>query len=179
MIASKASFEPQSSDPLPNSVKVFVTGQIHPDVRVPFREITLTPTKSFTGKLEANEPVRVYDCAGPWGDPSFVGDVEHGLPPLRARWIRSRGDVEEGSSSYKPIQGRSNVTLPSGLTRKPLRAKRGQAVTQLCYARKGIITPEMEFIAIRENLGREQAKAEKNGTRNGKAGLRNLGGESF
>jgi phosphomethylpyrimidine synthase len=181
MIASKASFEPQSSEPLPNSARVFVAGQIHPDVRVPFREITLTATRSFSGGSETNEPVRVYDCSGPWGNPAFDGDVENGLPVLRAQWIRARGDVEEVACSYKPIPGRSDATLPAGLTRKPLRAKPGKAVTQLYYARKGIITPEMEFIAIRENLGREQGKAGKNGTarRNGTVAGRDLGGESF
>src|SRR5438034_113883 len=105
MIASKASFEPQSSEPLPNSGKVFVPGEVHPDVRVPFREIKLTPTKSFNGKSEYNEPVRVYDCSGPWGDPLFEGEVEQGLPPLRAEWIRARGELEEVASSYKPIRG--------------------------------------------------------------------------
>jgi phosphomethylpyrimidine synthase len=175
MIASKASFEPLSSEPLPNSAKVFVKGQIHADVRVPFRQIALTPTKSFNGKTEENEPVRVYDCSGPWGDPVFEGEVEKGLPALRMEWIRARGDVEAGESSYKPVPGRSTVALPVGLARKPLRAKSGRAVTQLYYARKGIITPEMEFIAIRENLGREREPHEGNGT----VKRRDLGGQSF
>src|SRR5215472_8386974 len=95
MIASKDSFESHSSEALPNSIKVFVPGEIHPDVRVPFREIQLTPAKSFDGAVEANQPVRVYDCSGPWGDPNFTGTVEEGLPPLRHNWIRARGDVEE------------------------------------------------------------------------------------
>ncbi len=186
MIASKAAFEPQSSEPLPNSAKVFVNGQIHRDIRVPFREIALTPTKSFDGKTEANEAVRVYDCSGPWGDPSFEGEVEQGLPRLRTGWIHSRGDVEEVGCSYKPVPGRSTVSLPAGLARKPLRAKPGHAVTQLLYARKGIITPEMEFIAIRENLGREMlaTRNSQNGSRNTQGAIRNaprrnLGGESF
>ena len=83
MIATKDSFEPHSSEQLPNSKRIYVAGQIHPDVRVPMREIELTPTKSYTGAIEPNEPVRVYDCSGPWGDPDFNGTVEEGLPALR------------------------------------------------------------------------------------------------
>jgi phosphomethylpyrimidine synthase len=130
---------------LPNSRRVYVQGQIHPDLRVPFREITLSPTKSRAGRAEINEPVRVYDCSGPWGDPDFEGEVGQGLPPLRQPWIEARGDVQ--------------ATRPCALgpRRTALRARPGQAVTQLHYARRGLITPEMEFAAIRENLGREQS----------------------
>jgi phosphomethylpyrimidine synthase len=174
MIASKNSIEPQSGEPLPNSTRVLVQGNIHPDVRVPFRQINLSPTKAFNGQLETNAPVRVYDCSGPWGDPDFAGNVDHGLPPLRAKWILARGDVESGASSYKPIPGRSDAPIPPTLRRKPLRAKPGKAVTQLYYARQGIITPEMEFIAIRENLGREQSDS-----RFTHHVSRHLGGESF
>ncbi|HET7625765.1 MAG TPA: phosphomethylpyrimidine synthase ThiC [Verrucomicrobiae bacterium] len=177
MIATKESFEPHSSEQLPNSKRIYVAGKIHPDVRVPMREIELSPTKSFNGQIEANEPVRVYDCSGPWGDPNFNGTVEQGLPPLRREWILARGDVEEyegrpvqpiddgylseqhrGLSRAK-IQDETNFRL-EGLTaprRKPLRAKKGKIVTQLQYARAGIITPEMEFIAIRENMKVAQA----------------------
>src|ERR1700728_1436022 len=95
MIATKDSFEPHSSQQLPNSKRIYLAGHLHPDVRVPMREIELTPTKTFSGQMEANEPVRVYDCSGPWGDPNFTGTVEEGLPALRAGWIRARGDVEE------------------------------------------------------------------------------------
>src|SRR5262245_66194071 len=95
MIATKDSFEPHSSEQLPNSSKIYVAGTLHKDVRVPMREIALAPTKSFKGQMETNEPVRVYDCSGPWGDPAFTGTVEEGLPALRAKWIRDRGDVEE------------------------------------------------------------------------------------
>jgi len=171
MIASKESFEPHSSEQLPASKKVFVEGKIHPDVRVPMREIEVTPTKSYTGAVTANDPVRVYDCSGPWGDPAFTGTSEQGLPALRAKWIRERGDVEEidgrevkpqdnGYLSGKHAEYASKaeknrlVEFP-GLTsqrRRPLRAKAGKVVTQLAYARAGIITPEMEFIAIRENM---------------------------
>ena len=172
MIATKDSFEPHSSEQLPNSQRVHVAGQLHPGVRVPMREITLTPTKGFSGEMEANEPVRVYDCSGPWGDPQFTGKVEEGLPALRRDWILQRGDVEEyAGRAVQPIddgylsekhrgldrakrQDETRLRL-EGLTaprRKALRARRGQVVTQLAYARAGIITPEMEFIAIRENL---------------------------
>jgi phosphomethylpyrimidine synthase len=174
MIATKDSFEPHSSEALPNSAKVYVHGEIHPDVRVPFREIQLTPTKSFNGTVEANEPARAYDCSGPWGDPSFMGKVEEGLPALREKWVRARGDVEEydgrevkpqdngylsGKHAEFASQAERNrlVEFPGlkGNRRRTLRAKSGKVVTQLAYARAGIITPEMEFIAIRENMGRQ------------------------
>ena len=83
MIATKESFEPHSSEQLPGSKRVYIAGKIHPDIRVPMREIELTPTKLFNGQIEANEPVRVYDCSGLWGDPKFKGNVEEGLPALR------------------------------------------------------------------------------------------------
>ena len=173
MIASKSAFEPQSSEPLPNSSRVYVSGTIHPDLRVPFRQIQLSPTRHANNRAEVNEPVPLYDCSGPWGDPEFNAEVEQGLPALRRSWILGRGDVEEVSCSYKPIPGRSTVPIPHSLQRKPLRAKPGKIVTQFHYARQGVITPEMEFIAIRENLGREQTHS-----RNG-ASTRNLGGEAF
>src|ERR1043166_1607193 len=120
MIATKSSFDPQSTEPLPNSTKVFVPGKVHPDVRVPLREIRLSGTKSFTGKVETNEPLRVYDCSGPWGDADFRGNVEEGLPAVRRPWVLARGDVEEGPRSYKPIAGRSDATIPPALRRMPL-----------------------------------------------------------
>ena len=172
MIATKESFEPHSSEQLPNSRRVYLPGQLHADVRVSVREITQTPTTSYTGAITVNEPVRVYDCSGPWGDPVFTGTPEEGLPALRDKWIRARGDVEEhqcrevkpmdnGYLSGKHAEFASKaeknrlVEFPSlfGQRRKPLRANPGKVVTQLAYARAGIITPEMEFIAIRENMG--------------------------
>jgi phosphomethylpyrimidine synthase len=174
MIADKKAVEPSSREPLPASRRVYIKGQLHPEVRVPFREITLSPTRHANGRLEPNPPVRVYDCSGPWGDPEFNGSVEEGLPPLRRSWILSRGDVAEYDG--RPVQPADDGYLSEthrrlaqakrqdetplrleGLTaprRKPLRASAGHPVTQLWYARQGIITPEMEFIAIRENLGR-------------------------
>src|ERR1700710_3076360 len=95
MIASKDSIEPHSSDQLPASTRVYVPGELFPDVRVPLREIALSPTKSMSGAVEENAPVRVYDCSGPWGDPAFAGTSDEGLPALRRDWILKRGDVEE------------------------------------------------------------------------------------
>ena len=157
------------SKSLPNSRKVYVSGKLNPDIRVPFREISLAPTKTMNGEIEVNEPVRVYDTGGPWGDGDFAGDVEQGLPALRAKWIRDRGDVKEiegrvvrpqdnGYLSEKHAADRngqrSEVRFQRSAKNKALRAKAGKCVTQLWYARQGIITPEMEFIAIRENGSR-------------------------
>jgi len=173
MIATKDSIEPHSSEQLPASTRVYLHGRIHPDVRVPLREIALSPTKTFSGEMEANEPVRVYDCSGPWGDPAFTGTSDEGLPTPRAKWVADRKDVEaydgrevlpqdNGYLSGKHAEYASKaeknrlVEFPGlkGQRRRPLRASAGHPVTQLWYARQGIITPEMEYIAIRENLGR-------------------------
>ena len=180
MIASTDSFEPSSQDQLPNSKRVYVNGTIHPDVRVAFREISQSPTKSLSGDVEDNAPVRVYDTSGPWGDPDFDGDVAKGLPALRDKWIRDRADVEEyDGRTAKPLDNgylssvhadhatqrdkANRLTEFPGLRRKPLRASAGHPVTQYWYAKQGIITAEMEFIAIRENMGlaklREDAQA--------------------
>ena len=173
MIADpKSSFEGHSSEQLPASQRVYVDGQIHKDIKVPMREITLSPTKAFNGRIEQNEPVRVYDCSGPWGDPTFHGKSEEGLPPLREKWIAARNDViaydgrevkpqDNGYLSGKHAEFASTaernrlVEFPGlhGERRRPLKAT-GHPVTQLWYAKQGIITPEMEFIAIRENLKR-------------------------
>jgi phosphomethylpyrimidine synthase len=180
------------SIPLPNSRKVYVEGELHPDLRVPFREISLAPTKTMSGEMEVNEPVRVYDTSGPWGDADQHVDVTEGLPSLRAQWIRDRGDVEEidgrtvrpqddgylsekhatdagrkrrTPNAERPISNSNgtNGNLKSEIfnlkSRRPLRASAGKAVTQLYYARQGIITPEMEFIAIRES-GRAALQSE-------------------
>ena len=172
-ILTKDANEPHSSEQLPNSRRVYLPGEIHPDVQVPVREIIVSETKSYTGAVTANEPVRVYDCSGPWGDPTFAGKSEEGLPALRAKWVQNRGDVEEytgrevkpmdnGYLSGKHAEFASKaeknrlVEFPGllGQRRRPIRASKGQPVTQLWYAKQGIITPEMEFIAIRENMGR-------------------------
>jgi phosphomethylpyrimidine synthase len=153
-----------------NSKKIYVAGKLHTDIRVPFREISLAPTKSMHGEIEVNQPVRVYDTSGPWGDPDFHGDVTQGLPALRAKWIRARSDVEEyegrvvrpiddgylsekhaASGNGKNDLVRRDLSSPAlAGARRPVRAK-SHPVSQLWYARQGIITPEMEFIAIREN----------------------------
>src|SRR5687767_14589128 len=119
MIATKDSFEPSLAELLPNSRRVYVAGKSHADVRVPMREIALSPTKSIGGRTEVNEPVRVYDCSGPWGDPDFAGDVNNGLPPVRREWILRRGDVRE----YEPLS-----KLQTPLRRRPLRASAGRPV---------------------------------------------------
>src|SRR6266404_3529418 len=92
---------------LPNSKKIYVSGEIHPDIRVPFREISLAPTKTMSGEIEVNESVRVYDTSGPWGDPSVTLDPVQGLPPLRRDWILKRNDVEE-------IEGRRIQPIDDG-----------------------------------------------------------------
>jgi phosphomethylpyrimidine synthase len=167
---------------LPNSQRVYVAGS-QPGVSVPFREVSQHVTKSFNGQIEVNDPVRVYDTSGPWGDPSFNGDVRDGLSSLRRQWIIARGDVEEyegrevkpEDNGYRSIEeavyardkARGKLEEFPGLRRQPLRAKPGHAVTQMHYARRGVVTPEMEFIAIRENLGRQAAfEALTNGDRN-------------
>jgi phosphomethylpyrimidine synthase len=158
--------------PLPNSTRVYISGS-RSDLRVPMREISLAPTKNFmTGVLEDNDPVRVYDTSGAWGDPQFHGDVTRGIPPLRKDWVWERGDVEEyegrttlpADDGYlstvhaESAAGKGRLKRFPGLQRKPLRAKTGKIVTQLQYARAGIITPEMEFIAIRENTKLQAAR---------------------
>ncbi|MCC6882481.1 MAG: phosphomethylpyrimidine synthase ThiC, partial [Verrucomicrobiales bacterium] len=162
-----------STAPLPRSRRVYVEGTIHPDVRVPMREIELSPTKDFNGRVIENEPVRVYDTSGPWGDPGYQGTVEDGLPPLRRPWIEGRGDViayqgrdveprdngylTENHAEYAAAKREgilSPLKAPINAQRQPLKALPGKVVTQLAYAKAGIITPEMEFIAIRENMKR-------------------------
>jgi phosphomethylpyrimidine synthase len=175
MIAPISALESDSRQPLPNSRRVYESGQLHPEVSVPMREISLQPTKTFDGTMVENEPVRVYDTSGPWGDPDYQGTVEEGLPALRRPWIEKRGDVEEYDG--RSIQARDNGYLstqhaeyaaarsegvlsplhaPINAGRRPLRASAGHPVTQLWYARQGIITPEMEFIALRENMRRTE-----------------------
>jgi len=150
--------------PFPASRKVYVQGS-RPDVRVPFREIALTPTSGRSGR-EENPPFKVYDTTGPYTDPAMITDVRQGLPPLRRSWILERGDVEEypgrerspGENGPKsPSYDGWSFSVPS---RCPLRAKPGRAVTQMHYARRGIITPEMEFVAIREGVDPEFVRQE-------------------
>lgn len=156
-----------TQNPIPGSKRIYVASERNPSVRVPMREIALTPTPSRHPPLwdqqdagptqtQENPPVVVYDTSGPYTDPNVPVDVRMGLPPLRLQWILERGDAEQldgPSSDY----GRRRLHDPQlqavrfAALRKPLRAGSGKCVTQMHYARQGIITPEMEFVAIREN----------------------------
>ena len=149
--------------PFPNSRKIYVSGS-RADIRVPMREIALTATPAGMG-AEHNPPVTVYDTSGPYTDPDVRIDIRRGLPEVRSRWIAERGDTEvlsDLSSEY----GRRRAADPaldrlrfSGHLRRPRRAKQGGNVTQMHYARRGIVTPEMEFVAIRENQRMELYRA--------------------
>ncbi|GMV28552.1 MAG: phosphomethylpyrimidine synthase [Rhodanobacteraceae bacterium] len=152
----------QVTRPIPGSRKIHVVGS-REDLRVPLREIALADTPLVFG-AEKNAPVTVYDTSGPYTDPDYRVDLSAGLPPLRARWINERGDVEQlvGLSSEFGRRREADprldaVRFPN--LRRPLRAKAGANVTQMHYARKGIITPEMEFIALRENQRSEALEA--------------------
>jgi phosphomethylpyrimidine synthase len=153
-----AEIDPATTVPFANSRKVYVQGS-RPDIQVPFREISLSDTPSSFG-AEKNPPVMVYDTSGPYTDPAIAIDIRSGLPALRAKWIEERNDTEQldGPSS---TFGQARKTDPElaemrfNLLRLPRRAKKGMNVSQMHYARKGIITPEMEYIAIRENQRRE------------------------
>jgi phosphomethylpyrimidine synthase len=151
-------------DPLPGSRKVYAQGKTHADIRVPMREIAQSPTASRMpgGKDQPNPPVTVYDTSGPYTDPDVAVDVRRGLAALRRPWILERGDVDElpeVTSRYgqQRLADRGLDHLRFEHLRKPMRAKSGRCVTQMAYARRGEITPEMEFIAIRENQRRAEA----------------------
>ncbi|MEG1308509.1 MAG: phosphomethylpyrimidine synthase ThiC [Citrobacter sp.] len=152
----------------PNSKRIYITGS-QPDIRIPMREIQLSPTliggSKDTPQYEENEAVPVYDTSGPYGDPDVAINVQQGLAKLRQPWISARNDSEElddRSSAYTKERladdGLDELRFNGLLT--PKRAKTGRCVTQLHYARQGIVTPEMEFIAIRENMGRERIRSE-------------------
>jgi phosphomethylpyrimidine synthase len=175
--------KPDANAPFPKSRRVYAEGEIHAGLRVPFREVVLSATRRANGLSESNEPVRVYDCSGPWGERQFQGNVERGLPPLRRPWILERGDVEETQppALMAGHQG-AGARGPRPSIGKPLKARQGAIVTQLHYARQGIITPEMEFVAIRENLGRARKGPQDHPPSvrfGGQAGPRDLGGEAF
>jgi phosphomethylpyrimidine synthase len=145
------------SDSLPASRKIYKSGSRYPELRVPMREIALHPSAG-------EAPVTVYDSSGPYTDPLVRKDIERGLPRLRESWITARGDVEVYDGRLvQPVDnglapGSHGAAPEFAIRRRPLRGRGGIAVTQLAYARAGIITPEMEFIAIRENIGRERAR---------------------
>ena len=145
-----------SQGPLPASAKIYKSGKIHPDISVPMREISLHPTAG-------EPPVVVYDSSGPYSDPKIAIAIDRGLPRLRARWVEARGDVEAyAGRDVRPEDngsvGVKHLTPEFPVHHRPLKAKNGKAVTQLSYARAGTVTPEMEFVAIRENLGRERLR---------------------
>jgi phosphomethylpyrimidine synthase len=152
-----------STGPLPASRKIHVQGQRHPSLRVAMREIDLEPGSG-------EPPVRVYDASGPYTDPTAEIDIASGLAPMRRAWVEARGDVEayEGRPVRPEDNGARRREKPRLLPNRPaehrpLRARDGHAVTQLAYARRGIITPEMEYVAIRENLGRQAAMRARDG----------------
>ena len=156
--AASAHVDAAAVQPLPQSRKVYVAGS-RPDIRVPMREISQSDTPAAMG-AEKNPSICVYDCSGPYTDPQAKIDIRKGLPALRQRWIEERGDSEE-LAQLSSAYGRGREADPAlaamrfDLKRKPRRAKAGMNVSQMHYARRGIVTPEMEFIAIRENQKRE------------------------
>ncbi len=158
-LAATATVDEAAIQPLPNSRKIYVSGS-RPDIRVPMREIRQSDTPASFG-AEKNPPVYVYDTSGPYTDPSVKIDIRSGLAALRAPWIAERNDTEElpGPTSQYGAERLNDPKLAElrfNLHRKPRRAKAGKNVTQMHYARQGIITPEMEYIAIRENLRRKE-----------------------
>src|SRR5689334_286921 len=158
-LSATAQVDEAAVKPLPNSRKVYVTGT-RSDIRVPMREISQSDTPASFG-AEKNPPIFVYDCSGPYTDPNVKIDIRSGLAPLRGRWIEERGDSEllAGPSSRYGVERLSDPKLAElrfNLKRAPRRAKAGMNVSQMHYARRGMVTPEMEYIAIRENLERER-----------------------
>ncbi|ACS99410.1 phosphomethylpyrimidine synthase ThiC [Paenibacillus sp. JDR-2] len=160
---------PILSTPLPGSRKTYVRGS-REDIRVPMREIVLSDSRGKDGQPQPNEPVRVYDSSGPYTDESYEADVRKGLPVLRGGWISDRGHTEaydgriikpedNGFSDEERAKKNGEEIFPC-LNHRPLHAKPGRNVTQLHYARKGIVTPEMEFIAIREGVDPELVRSE-------------------
>lgn len=157
--AADAQVDSAAVQPLPASRKIYAQGS-RPDIRVPFREITLTETPGMFGG-EPNPPITVYDTSGPYTDPDVRIDIRKGLPSVRGAWIEERSDTEllPGPSSLFGQQRLADPQLQAlrfALQRQPRRAKNGCNVTQMHYARRGIITPEMEYVAIRESLRREE-----------------------
>ena len=158
MVQTEYTSQFQGKSQFPASKKVYKEGS-QPSIRVPFRQVTLTPTTGRFGQ-EENAPLSIYDTSGPYTDASASLDLRQGLPALRRQWIMDRGDVEEYDGYGVPLRGK-NVAQPfPGLTRKPLRGKAGKAPTQIRYAREGVVTPEMEYIGIREGIDPEYVREE-------------------
>jgi phosphomethylpyrimidine synthase len=158
-LAATATVDEAAIQPLPNSRKIYVEGS-RPDIRVPMREISQSDTPASFG-AEKNPPIYVYDTSGPYTDPNVKIDIRSGLTALRAAWIAERDDTEElaGPSSQYGVERLNDPKLADlrfNLHRKPRRAKAGKNVSQMHYAKQGIVTPEMEYIAIRENLRRKE-----------------------
>ncbi len=154
-----------SYKPLAGSKKVYQNGKLHKDIRVPFREISLSPTITAKNETIQNTPFIAYDTSGPYTDADSKIDITKGLAPLRRAWILSRGDTDqlsEATSDYRrKIENDSALdAIRFPICIKPLRAKTGKNVTQMHYARCGIITPEMEFVAIREKMSPEFVRSE-------------------
>jgi phosphomethylpyrimidine synthase len=143
-------------EPLPGSRKIYIQGSN--GIRVPMREIQLHPTAALNGKIEDNPPVRVYDTSGPYTDPDATIELRRGLPELRRPWILARGDYDVLEPCYRPVPGHSDPDTPLPTERKVLRGC--GTVTQMHYAKKGVITPEMEYVALREALSPEFVRAE-------------------
>ena len=155
-----------SRNPFPNSKKIYVQGELHPEIRVAMREIELSPTIDQATKevIEENPSITVYDTSGAYTDPEKEINVQKGLEEIRKDWIMNRGDVDELGeiSSFfgrKRAADRELDYLRFEYTHKPLKAKPGKNVSQMHYAKQGIITPEMEYIAIRENQRVQEYKA--------------------
>lgn len=163
-LSETAHVDALSTAPFPSSKKIYVEGS-RPDIQVAMREIELSPTQLRDGELEENKPVRVYDTSGPYTDPNKDIDVRLGLSPLREKWVLEREDTEllDGFSSNYTNSREQNIAL-DGLKfeykRQPRKALKGKNVSQLHYAKQGIITPEMEYIAIRENLALSEVELE-------------------
>lgn len=152
---TNASADSTAGPAFPASQRIYLSGKLHQDIRVPFREVTTGPTLTPAGST-ANEPVLVYDTSGPWGDPAIQCDPKNGIEALRLPWIQNRADCTQTQTPTTDAAQHSTAfgsATPTG--RVPLRAQVGKCVTQMHYARKGIITPEMEFVALRENMRRE------------------------
>jgi phosphomethylpyrimidine synthase len=157
-----------STTPFAGSKKIYAEGTLHKNIKVAMREITLSPTKLSSGKMEENPSVIVYDTSGPYTDGNIKIDIKQGLPRVREQWILDRNDVEwlDNVSSEYGRQRKQDTSLDAlrfEHIKNPFRAKNGANVTQLHYAKKGIITPEMEYIAIRENQRIDALKYKLNG----------------
>ena len=158
MVQTEYTSQFQGKSSFPASQKFYKEGS-QQSIQVPFRQVSLTPTSGRFGQ-EENAPLDIYDTSGPYSDPNAFLDLRQGLPALRREWIMARGDVEEYDGYGVPLRGK-NVAQPfPGLTRKPLRGKDGMAPTQMRYAREGVVTPEMEYIGVREGIDPDYVRQE-------------------